>query len=86
MAVASKVQSEKLDTEVPQGVAGADEKVHKNVYTATRAALMAQPKVRVRLREETFVSVNGVNFQLGSKEWLDVPEQVADILAEAGRI
>lgn len=84
--VAATKATTTIDTEVPAGGIAADEAVHRSVYQRTRDALMKQPKQRIRLTERTFCSINGVNFDLPAKEWLDVPEQVADILAEAGRI
>lgn len=86
MATSTKATPQALATDAVEGVPGSDEKVFKNIYERTRAHLMAQPRQRIRLQEETFVSINGVNFKLPKKEWLDVPEQIADILAESGRI
>lgn len=86
--MAIKAEAPAPEAVLPQtdGVSGQDEASFRSTYQRQRDFLMAQPRQRIRLQEETFVSINGVNFVLEPKVWLDVPEQIAEILAEAGRI
>lgn len=72
--------------EVPADVDASDMRTGDVVRGSTRAALMAQPKVRVRLREDTFVAVNGYPFRLAGREWIEVPQTVAEILEQGDRL
>lgn len=58
----------------------------KNEFARMRDHLKTQPRVRIRVREETVVQVNGYGFQIAPNAWVEVPQQIADILEEAGRI
>ena len=58
----------------------------KNDFARTRDALRRMPKVRIRVQEETVVQLNGYGFQIAAKTWVEVPQEIADILEEAGRI
>lgn len=86
MAIKAEAPAPEATVDAVGGSSGADEASFKSTYQRQRDFLMAQPRTRIRVQEETFVSVNGVNFVLEPKVWLDVPEQIAEILAEAGRI
>lgn len=63
-----------------------DKKRHQNKHDRTAEALSKQPKERVRVSEDTRVQINGYGFNIKGKTSVEVPEQVARILAEAGRI
>lgn len=45
-----------------------------------------QKRVEIKVQEDTYVAVNGYGFQIQGKTRVKVPEQVRDILEEAGRI
>lgn len=77
--------SESVDAPV-EGVTAADTARARSAYVRQRDFLKAQPKVRIRVPEDTFVQINGYGFHIAKKQWVEVPEQVAEILAEAGRI
>src|SRR5690242_4098724 len=54
-----------------------------------RAHFAKQPKVRIRIRKEEgdqTVQINGYTFWIKAGERVDVPEQVAQILEDAGLI
>lgn len=52
----------------------------------TQRALAAQEKVTIKVREDTYVGINGYGFQIQANTKVRVPQQVADILEESGRI
>jgi hypothetical protein len=58
----------------------------KSDFVKMREHLAVQPKVRIKLQEDTFVQLNGYSFWIQKKTWVEVPQQVADVLEEAGRI
>jgi len=64
----------------------ADKRVHENDLARIQRALAAQPKVTVKVQEDTYVGINGYPFLIKGKTKVSVPQQVADILEEAGRI
>jgi hypothetical protein len=64
----------------------ADRRAHESDIARTKAALAAQPKVTVKVQEDTYVGINGYGFLIKGKTKVEVPEQVAEILEEAGRI
>lgn len=66
-------------------VDGATAREGAAAISSTRAALAAQPKVRIRLQEDTFVGINGHPFIIKAKEWVEVPQTVAEILEQGGR-
>lgn len=65
---------------------GATRLVFDNDLLRTEAALKAQPKVTVKCHEDTHVQINGYSFYIKAKTKVQVPQQVAEILEEAGRI
>lgn len=46
----------------------------------------AQPKRRVRCRNDEYVSVNGYSFFIKANEWVNVPEDIAQMLEDGDRI
>lgn len=67
-------------------ITAAERRAHQSQFQATEASLKKQPKVRIRLPEDTLVQINGYGFWIQGKVPVDVPEQVAEVLAGAGRI
>lgn len=59
---------------------------HASQIDKMRDHFAAQPKRRIRVREEQFVQVNGYSFRIMPGEFVMVPEQVAEILEESDRI
>ena len=49
------------------------------------AAFAKQPRVEIRLPEDTTVLINGCGFYIKGKESVKVPEQVRDYLISIGR-
>lgn len=45
-----------------------------------------QPKVTIKTREQEWVQINGYTFIIQAGERVEVPEDVAKILEDAGRI
>ena len=58
----------------------------KSDFERMRAHLAKQPKVRVRLREDTFAQLNGYTFLIKANQPVMVPEQVYELLVNAGRV
>lgn len=86
------------DSEVisaPQSVAteitGADRKVAEGRQARMREIFAKQPKRKIRISKElwgheTFVGINGYRFQIMNGVRVEVPEQVAQLLEDMGRI
>lgn len=72
--------------QVPAGVTGLDEKAFKTRYQTQKAYFEAQPRVQVRLPNDEFVQINGFGFQIKGKENVSLPQDVVDLLIEAGRL
>jgi hypothetical protein len=70
----------------PADVTSADRKQFESQLKATEAALKAQPKVKIRVPEDTRVQINGYGMYIAAKQWVEVPQQVAELLEEAGRL
>lgn len=65
---------------------GTEKQAHVSLLEKTRAELSAQPKVRIRIRKEDgdqTVQINGWTYWIKAGEWVEVPQQVAEILEEA---
>ncbi len=65
---------------VAQAAAGVD---------AAMARISAQPKVRIKVPKvhgPQVVVINGARFNIPSNVSIEVPQQVAEVLSEAGRI
>lgn len=75
------------DTEsIEDTMTGAEISRQKSDFARMRDHLAKQPKVRVRLNEDTFAQLNGYTFQIKGGVPVFVPEQVYDLLVEAGRV
>lgn len=64
----------------------ADRAAHGSKLARIRDSLAGQRKVPVKVDANTFVCINGFVMQLQPNVKVLVPEQVAEILEEAGRI
>jgi len=90
----AKVALEAEDGEVLPGkpIGGSDEPTAvdraeaQTVFNRMRKHFAKQPKVTVRVQEDTTVQINGYGFLIKGKTRVEVPEQVAQILEESGRI
>lgn len=60
-------------------------KAQKNRTERQMAAFAKQPRVEIRLAEDTTVLINGCGFYIKGKETVKVPEQVRDYLISIGR-
>lgn len=65
---------------------GDDRKRHESRITRQKEFLAGQRKVPVKVKTDTFIQINGYTMQLQPNVKVMVPEQVAEILEEAGRI
>lgn len=74
------------DTADTEGATGAEVQRQKSDFARMRDHLAKQPKIRVRLREDTFAQLNGYTFLIKANEPVMVPEQVYDLLVNAGRV
>lgn len=63
-----------------------DRDAHSTKRQKMRLLLASQPKVRVRLAEDTYININGHPLRIQGGVRVDVPELVAEILEQAGRI
>jgi len=70
----------------PSSIDGADRAAFENDLSRTGKFLAAQPKVVVKVQEDTYVAINGYGFHIKGKTKVAVPQDVANILEEAGRI
>lgn len=64
----------------------AEAKAHQSMIDTMRDHFAAQPKRRIRVQEEQFVQVNGYSFRILPGEFVQVPEQVAQMLEDSNRI
>ena len=64
----------------------AEDRQDKFTETTMRDYFAAQKKVSIKTREDEWVQVNGYTFIIKKGERVDVPEDIARMLDEAGRI
>ena len=67
-------------------ITGEDEKELRDRQDIMREHFAKQKKVRLRVREQQWVQVNDYTFVIAANEWVEVPQQIADILEETGRL
>ena len=72
-------------------ISSKDEAAFKGKGKRMAEILRAQPKRTIRISKElwgheTFVAINGYPFVIKNGERVEVPQQVAELLEEAGRI
>ena len=70
---------------LPAAPSASDVRERMSTIDAVRKQLSAQPKVRLRLPQDTVVYKNGYGVQIKGKEWVEVPESIAEILEHADR-
>lgn len=72
----------------PKAVATAAAGGHTSMLNIMRDKFAAEPRVRVKCKNDGPVSVqvNGYSFLIREDVWVEVPESVAQILDEAGYI
>lgn len=92
MVTSSTLEAEYAEAEVPAEAPKitADMQVAAaRGVDAAFAAIHKQPKVKIRIPKlygPQTVIINGARFDIASNVFVEVPEQVAQILADAGRI
>lgn len=80
------------DTEVipdvidSDGATRAEVQRQRSDFARMRDHLAKQSKIRVRLREDTFAQLNGYTFLIKADQPVMVPEQVYELLVNAGRV
>lgn len=68
----------------PIQLTGSERKQRQSTIDRMRDMFAAQPKVRVRLAEDTPVQINGYKFMIKGKVTVEVPELVAEVLEQSG--
>jgi hypothetical protein len=63
-----------------------DEKAMKMTEDYMRRWFASRPKVTIKVPDDTWVQLNGYTFIVKGGERVAVPDEVANILEEAGRI
>lgn len=58
----------------------------RDTHARMKAHFDAQPKRRIRTKNDEFVQVNGYTFLIKANEWVMVPEDIATILEDAGLV
>ena len=71
---------------LPAGPSSQDVRERMSTIDKVRKQLEQEPKVRIRCQEDQVVTKNGYGVQIKAKEWVEVPESIALILEQAGRI
>lgn len=59
---------------------------HASQIDKMRDHFASQPKRRIRVQEEQFLQVNGYSFRIMPGDFVHVPEQIAQMLEDSGRI
>jgi hypothetical protein len=79
-------EPERIEGAKPEPSKLAGEKLHRSMIDVMRDVLKAQPKRRVRVRSDgdVPVQINGYSFLIQPNVWVEVPEQVAEMLDDGG--
>ncbi len=91
-ALAAEIEQAAFEQVVPAvqtvstSTGSADMAAHRSMFNKVRDQLRAEPKVRVRVQDDTFVGLNGYQFLIQKGQSVEVPQTIADILEQAGRI
>ena len=72
--------------DVPDGTTREDEDAHKSDIRRIKEVLDKQDRVKIKLAEDTPVTINGHRLLIQGGVRVEVPQMVADILEDAGRI
>lgn len=83
---AAEVPAEVLAGDIPPGLAGADDKAANDMISFMRDHFAKQDKFPVRLQEDQWVQINGYTFIIKGGERVKVPEDVYNVLADAGLV
>lgn len=71
---------------LPSGPSSSDVRQRMSTIDRVKKQLDSEPKVRIRCMNDEVVYKNGFGVQIKGKEWVEVPESIALILEQAGRI
>lgn len=71
---------------LPAAPGGEDVRQRLSKLAQVKRQLAAEPKVRIRLMQDEVVIKNGYGVQIQAKQWVEVPESIALILEQAGRM
>ena len=71
---------------LPPPPSGTEVKQRMSTIDRVKRQLASEPKVRIRCMNDEVVYKNGYGVQIKAKEWVEVPESIALILEQAGRI
>lgn len=71
---------------LPEAPSGADVQRRMSRISAVKRQLASEPKVRIRLMNDEVVNKNGYMVQIQGKQWVEVPQSIAEILEQAGRM
>ena len=71
---------------LPAGPSSQDVRERMSTIDRVRKQLGEEPKVRIRCMNDEIVTKNGYGVRIKAKEWVEVPESIALILEQAGRI
>lgn len=80
------VQPANVEISGAEGATASELRRQKSDFSRMRDHLAKQPKVRVRVQEDTFAQLNGYTFLIKAGESVMVPEQVYELLLNAGRV
>ena len=86
MVAAAAAELERQTAAAVPGTSGGEAKVQVHKSQVMKAHLAKQPKVRVRLQRDTVVVMNGHTIHIQGGHSVMVPQQVAELLEESGRI
>lgn len=78
--------AEVIEAEPLVGITAKDESEFRTSYQRMAEYFANAKRVRIRTMNEEFVQLNGYGFHIAPRKWVEVPEDVAEVLAEAGRI
>ena len=73
----------------PQGISAADRVAAQTAADKAMRSIRTQPTEKIRVPKvmgPQVVIINGARFNVPANVWVEVPQQVAQILRESGRI
>ncbi len=85
-AKVAPASEEKIVGNAPVEDVGEDNRRRDSMIAVMREHFAGQPKEKIKIRKEDgeqFVQVNGYGFQIQSGVYVEVPQQVAEILRDA---
>ena len=63
----------------------AEVRIDKFTEDTMRAYFASRPKVRIKTQQDEFVQVNGYTFIIKKGEYVEVPDDIAQMLEDSGR-